>query len=220
MTDLETQTNIDVPIVLATRNEGKVAEMKALLDGTPVLLKSLNDFGPIPEAEEDGETFEDNAVKKAQFTARVLGFPALADDSGLVVKALNGLPGVHSARFAGDDASDEANNLKLLETMEGMESRDAFFMCILAVAVPSGPALIYEATCDGIITEKLIGDQGFGYDPLFFYPPLEKTFAQMSTEEKNRVSHRGKALAEFKGEISKVLIWLRQRLAEERLRRP
>ena len=120
------------------------------------MVKSLNDFGPIPPVVEDGKTFEDNAFKKAQFTARVLGFPALADDSGLVVKALNGLPGVHSARFAGEVASDEAKNLKLLKAMEGVENRDAFFTCILAVAVPSGPALIYEATCDGIITDKLI----------------------------------------------------------------
>ena len=220
MTDSETQMNIDIPIVLATRNEGKVSEIRTLLEGAPVLVKSLNDFGPIPPVAEDGETFEDNAVKKAQFTARVLGFPALADDSGLVVKALDGQPGVHSARFAGEDASDEDNNLKLLETMDGVEDREAFFMCILALAVPSGPTLIYEATCHGIVTEALIGDQGFGYDPLFYYPPLEKTFAQMSTEEKNAVSHRGKALTEFKGEIGKVLIWLRQRLDEERSRRP
>ena len=220
MTISETQMNIGIPIVLATRNEGKVSEIRTLLEGTSVMVKSLNDFGPIPPVVEDGETFEGNAVKKAQFTARVLGFPALADDSGLVVKAMDGQPGVHSARFAGEDASDKDNNLKLLKAMDGVEDREAFFMCILAIAVPSGPALIYEATCHGIVTETLIGDQGFGYDPLFYYPPLEKTFAQMSTEEKNAVSHRGKALTEFKGEIAKVLIWLRQRLAEERSRRP
>ena len=220
MTPTETQMNIDIPIVLATRNEGKVTEIRTLLEGAPVLVKSLNDFGPIPPVVEDGKTFEDNAVKKAQFTARVLGFPALADDSGLVVKAMDGQPGVHSARFAGEDATDKDNNLKLLKTMDGVEDREAFFMCILAIAVPSGPALIYEATCHGIVTETLIGDQGFGYDPLFYYPPSEKTFAQMSTEEKNAVSHRGKALSEFKSEIAKVLIWLRQRLAEEQSRRP
>ena len=216
MTTSETQMNSDLPIVLATRNEGKISEFKILLQNFDVEIMSLKDFGPIPTVEEDGQTFEDNAVKKAQFTARVLGFPALADDSGLVVKALNGLPGVHSARYAGEDATDEENNLKLLKAMEGMENREASFMCVLAIAVPSGPALIYEGTCDGVITESLTGNQGFGYDPLFLYQPQDKTFAQMSIEEKNRVSHRGKAMAEFKDEFGKVLIWLRQRLGEAR----
>jgi len=205
--------NSDHPIVLATQNEGKVSEFKVLLKDFGVEIKSLKDFGPVPAVEEDGQTFEDNAVKKAQFTARVLGFPALADDSGLVVKALNDLPGVHSARYAGQDATDEENNLKLLKAMEGVENREAFFMCVIAIAVPSGPALIYEGTCEGVITESLAGEGGFGYDPLFLYPPLNKTFAQMSIEEKNQVSHRGKAMAEFRDECGKVLIWLRQRLA-------
>ncbi|MBW1902140.1 MAG: XTP/dITP diphosphatase [Deltaproteobacteria bacterium] len=208
--------NSDLPIVLATRNEGKISEFKILLQTFDVEIMSLKDFGPIPTVEEDGQTFEDNAVKKAQFTARVLGFPAFADDSGLVVKALNGLPGVHSARYAGENATDEENNFKLLKAMEGVENREAFFMCVLAIAVPSGPALIYEGTCEGVITESLIGNQGFGYDPLFHNQTLNKTFAQMSIEEKNRVSHRGKAMAEFRDEFGKVLIWLRQRLGEAR----
>jgi len=216
MTTSETQMNSDLPIVLATRNEGKISEFKILLQTFDVEIMSLKDFGPIPTVEEDGQTFEDNAVKKAQFTARVLGFPAFADDSGLVVKALNGLPGVHSARYAGENATDEENNFKLLKAMEGVENREAFFMCVLAIAVPSGPALIYEGTCEGVITESLIGDQGFGYDPLFHNQTLNKAFAQMSIEEKNRVSHRGKAMAEFRDEFGKVLIWLRQRLGEAR----
>lgn len=214
MTTSEKQIKIDLPIVLATRNEGKISEFKVLLENFGVEIKSLKDFGPIPTIEEDGRTFEDNAVKKAQFTARVLGFPALADDSGLVVNALNGLPGVRSARYAGENATDEENNLKLLKAMAGVEDRRAAFMCVLAIAVPSGSALIYEGSCEGVITTELTGDQGFGYDPLFFYQPLSKTFAQMSSGEKNQVSHRGKAMAEFKDEIGKVLIWLRQRLAE------
>ena len=216
MTASETQMNSDLPIVLATRNEGKVSEFKVLLKDFDVEIMSLKDFGPFPTVEEDGQTFEDNAVKKAQFTARVLGFPALADDSGLVVKALNGLPGVHSARYAGQDATDEENNLKLLKAMESVDNREASFMCVLAIAVPSGPSLIYEGTCEGVITESLTGNKGFGYDPLFLYPPLNKTFAQMSIEEKNRVSHRGRAMIEFKDEFGKVLIWLRQRLGEAR----
>ena len=206
---------IDRPLILATRNEGKISEFRELLSGFEVEIRSLNDFGPIPAVEEDGETFEENAYKKAHFTAKVLGFPALADDSGLVVPALGGEPGVRSARYGGDEANDLRNNLKLLKAMEGVTNRMAVFQCVIAIAVPRGPALIYEGKCEGEITDKMLGDQGFGYDPLFFYPALKKTFGQMSIEEKNRVSHRGKAMAELRQEFDKVLIWLRQRLAEE-----
>ena len=206
---------LDRPLVLATKNRGKVSEFKDVFRDFNLEVKSLNDFGPIPPVIEDGETFEDNAVKKAQFTAKVLGFPAIADDSGLTVKALGGEPGVFSARYAGEGATDEANNIKLVRAMKGIEQREAAFICILAIAVPRGPALIYEGICEGLITEEISGNQGFGYDPLFYYPPLNKTFAEMSAAEKNSVSHRGKAMAELKGELGKVLIWLRQRLAEE-----
>ena len=203
------------PLVLATHNQGKIAEFKELLSGFPIEIKSLKDFGPIPPVVEDGKTFEDNAYKKAHDTARMLGFPALADDSGLKVEALNGLPGVYSARYAGEGASDQENNLKLLEAMKSMENMNATFECVIAIAVPRGPALIYEGRCDGQITHEMIGENGFGYDPIFFYPPGKKTFAQMSSDEKNLISHRGKAMAELKGEFDKVLIWLNQRLAEE-----
>ncbi|MBL7225913.1 MAG: XTP/dITP diphosphatase [Desulfobacteraceae bacterium] len=206
---------LDRPLVLATKNRGKVSEFKDLFRGFDFEVKSLNDFGPIPLVIEDGETFEDNAVKKAQFTAKVLGLPAIADDSGLTVKALGGEPGVFSARYAGEGATDEANNIKLLRAMKGIEQREAAFICILAIAVPRGPALIYEGTCEGLITQEISGTHGFGYDPIFYYPLLNKTFAQMSAAEKNGVSHRGRAMAELKGELDKVLIWLRQRLAEE-----
>ncbi|MEJ2588013.1 MAG: XTP/dITP diphosphatase [Deltaproteobacteria bacterium] len=206
---------IDRPLVLATRNQGKVAEFGALFNGIDVEIRDLSQFGPIPEVEEDGETFEENAVKKARFTARVLGFPAVADDSGLTVAALNGEPGVRSARYAGEDATDEANNLKLLDEMSRIRDRRAAFVCVIAIAVPRGPALIYEGRCEGMIAERMTGQGGFGYDPLFYYPPEEKTFAQMIASEKNRVSHRGRAMAELKHERDKVLIWLRQRLKEE-----
>lgn len=206
---------LDRPLVLATRNRGKIAEFKGLFGGTAIELRSLDDFGPIPPVAEDGETFEDNAVIKARFTARVLGLPAIADDSGLTVKALGGEPGVFSARYAGEGATDRANNLRLLDRMKGITEREAAFACILAIAVPRGPALVYEGICEGLVSEGLSGDQGFGYDPLFYYPPLKKTFARMTQAEKNRVSHRGKAMAELKGELEKVCIWLRQRLSEE-----
>jgi XTP/dITP diphosphohydrolase len=206
---------LDRPLVLATRNAGKIAEFQRLLSGYDLEVRSLKDFGPIPPVEEDGTTFEENAVKKARFTARVLGLPALADDSGLVVKALGGLPGVHSARYAGEHASDEENNVKLLEAMHGIEDRAASFVCVIAVAVPRGPALIYEGICEGEITRLMKGSGGFGYDPLFYYPPQKKTFAQMPPEAKNRVSHRGQAMTELREEFDKVLLWLEKRLAEE-----
>jgi XTP/dITP diphosphohydrolase len=206
---------LERPLVLATRNEGKISEFKDLIASFGIEIKSLKDFGPIPLVEEDGATFEDNAYKKASFTAKVLGLPALADDSGLMVEALGGMPGVRSARYAGEGATDRENNHKLLEVMKDVEEREASFMCIIAIAVPAGPALIYEGRCDGQITREPMGENGFGYDPLFYFPPLKKTFAQMKSEEKNRVSHRGKAMAELRSEFNKVLIWLRQRLAEE-----
>jgi len=206
---------INRPLVLATRNKGKIAEFKTLFSGFPIEMKSLNDFGPIPGVVEDGKTFEDNAYKKAHFTAKILGFPALADDSGLVVEALGGQPGVFSARYAGEGAGDEANILKLLKAMEGVSDRRAAFECVIAIAVPRGPALIYGGRCEGEIAGDRTGKNGFGYDPVFFYQPLGKTFAEMSQEEKNRVSHRGKAMAKLLDEFDKVLIWLAQRLAEE-----
>ena len=206
---------IDRPLVIATRNKGKIEEFKSFFSGFSISIKSLNDFGPVPEPVEDGKTFEDNAYKKAHFTARVLGFPALADDSGLVVEALGGQPGVLSARYAGEGAGDEANIRKLLKAMEAVNDRRAAFECVIAIAVPRGPALTYEGRCEGEITRNPIGKNGFGYDPVFYYQPLGKTFAEMSQEEKNRVSHRGKAMAMLLAESDKVLKWLKQRIAEE-----
>lgn len=203
------------PLVLATRNRGKVEEFRALVGEFGVDIKSLDDFGPLPPVEEDGETFEENAYKKAHFTARALGLPALADDSGLEVEALGGQPGVLSARYAGEGASDGDNNRKLLKALEGKTDRKAAFQCVIAIAVPRGPALIYEGRCAGEITPEERGKNGFGYDPVFFYPPLNRTFAELSREEKNRVSHRGQAMAELRLEFDKVMIWLKARLAEE-----
>lgn len=206
---------LDRPVVLATKNRGKISEFQELFRNSGVEIKTLDDFGPIPPVIEDGDTFEDNAVKKAQFTARVLGIPAIADDSGLTVKALKGAPGVFSSRYAGENADDQSNNRKLLTAMEGIEDRAAAFVCVLAIAVPRGPALIYEGTCEGIIAGTPEGDMGFGYDPLFYYPPLQKTFAQLALEEKNRISHRGRAMTELRGELNQLILWLKQRLKEE-----
>lgn len=202
-------------LVLATRNEGKISEFRELLSPFDVELKSLLDFGPLPPVQEDGVTFEENAYKKAHFTAKVLGIPALADDSGLVVEALGGAPGVHSARYAGNGATDEDKNRKLLHEMKDKSDRSAYFQSVIIIAVPRGPALTYIGTCEGEILHEPAGENGFGYDPVFYYPPLKRSFAQMSMEEKNRVSHRGKAMTELKREFDKVMIWLSQRMAEE-----
>lgn len=207
-------------IVLATRNSGKIREFQQLLKDFPVEIKNLNDFGPIPEVEEDGKTFDENAYKKALFTAKALGLPAIADDSGLVVDALGGAPGVKSARYAGENATDKANLDKLLEQMKDKDDRRAAFECVISIAVPSGPALTYEGRCEGEIAQTPKGTSGFGYDPVFFYPQYNKTFAELNSDEKNRVSHRGRALGEVIAEFDKILKWLESRLTEAKPPKP
>ncbi|PID74881.1 MAG: Non-canonical purine NTP pyrophosphatase [Desulfobacterales bacterium] len=195
-------------LVLATTNQGKKRELTRLLSGLPVEIRTLEDFGPIPEVEEDGQTFDDNAYKKASFTAKILGYPAMADDSGLCVAALDNAPGVYSARYAGENATDQDNVNKLLEKMKDQDNRKASFQCVISIALPTGPALTYEASCDGILTREPVGENGFGYDPLFFFPELGKTFAQLTPDEKAKVSHRGKALEEVVSEMDKILEWI------------
>jgi len=207
-------------LVIATHNKNKLKEFKEILKDLNIEIKSLDDFGPIPEVIEDGETFDDNAYKKALQTAKVLGLPAIADDSGLVVDALNGDPGVYSARYAGENASDEDNLQKLLQNLQGVENRKAHFQCVLSIAVPSGPALTYEGRCEGIIIDEKRGSSGFGYDPVFLFEEFGKTFAELSMEEKNKVSHRGKALEDVKSEITAIKKWLEQRLFEEKPPKP
>jgi len=207
-------------LVLATNNKNKVREFKEILKNFDIEIRTLSDFGPIPEAIEDGDTFDDNAYKKAHHTAKILGLPAIADDSGLEVEALGGAPGVYSARFAGKDATDEQNCDKLLEEMEGKENRRAAFCCVISIVVPSGPALTYEGRCSGLITDKRHGNNGFGYDPVFFHEKFGKTFAEISAQEKHSISHRGQALSEIKNEADKIIKWLNQRLYEEKTEKP
>ncbi len=207
-------------VVLATTNKNKVKEFKRFTANFPVEVKSLSDFGPLPPVIEDGLTFDANAYKKALHYAKILGLPAIADDSGLAVEALNGAPGVYSARYAGEKASDADNCAKLLGEMSGKTNRKASFFCVLSIAVPSGPALTYEASCEGSILESARGKNGFGYDPLFFFEPLGKTFAEITIDQKNKVSHRGKVLAELSSEFDKVLKWIETRMLEEMPEQP
>jgi XTP/dITP diphosphohydrolase len=195
-------------IVLATTNKGKTREIKQLLKDFPFDIKDLSDFGLIPEVIEDGKTFDDNAYKKASFTARILGYPAMADDSGLCVQALDGAPGVYSARYAGENATDADNVKKMLAELKNEENRNAQFKCVISIAVPTGAALTYEGECKGILTKERFGDNGFGYDPLFFYPELNKTFAQLTIEEKAKISHRGRALKQIVDEADKIIEWI------------
>ncbi|BDD89091.1 XTP/dITP diphosphatase [Desulfofustis limnaeus] len=207
-------------IVLATTNTHKIREIKRVLEKFPVVLKSLSDFPTLPEAIEDGDTFDENAYKKAFHYAKVLGLPTIADDSGLEVYALGGKPGVHSARYSGEEATDLDNCRKLLRELNGIQDRKARFVCVFSIAVPSGPALTYEASCEGKILDHLQGEEGFGYDPLFFYEPIKKTFAELSLDEKNEVSHRGKVLVELASEFPKVLKWIENRMKEELPQQP
>jgi XTP/dITP diphosphohydrolase len=195
-------------LVLASTNKGKTREIQDLLKDFPLDIKNLTDFGPIPPVIEDGLTFDDNAYKKASFTARILGYPAMADDSGLCVEALGGAPGVHSARYAGENATDADNVARLLKDLENHEDRRAAFECVISIAVPTGAALTYEGRCEGIITRKPAGENGFGYDPLFFFPGFNKTFAQLTMEQKAQVSHRGIALKQVAHEMDRILEWI------------
>lgn len=195
-------------LVLASTNQGKTREIQALLKNFSLDIKNLTDFGPIPPVIEDGATFDDNAYKKAAFTARVLGYPAMADDSGLCVEALDGAPGVQSARYAGDHATDADNVARLLKDLEPHDNRKAAFECVISIAVPTGAALTYEGRCKGIITREPAGNNGFGYDPLFFFPAFGKTFAQVPMEQKAQVSHRGIALKQVAQEMDKILEWI------------
>ena len=184
-------------LVLATQNKGKVREIAAALVSADIEVLSLDDFPQVGDIEEDGATFLENAIKKARVTASLTSLLALADDSGLEVDHLQGAPGVYSARFAGPVKSDQANNEKLLSLLEGVppEKRTARFQCVMAIAHPDGQLHTVQGTCAGIIANEPKGDMGFGYDPLFFLPEYGKTFAQLELPLKNRISHRGQALA-------------------------
>ncbi len=185
-------------LLIATRNNKKKKELQSILSTWDVKLLTLDDFEGMPEIEEDGTTFVENAIKKARVIAQLSGCITLADDSGLVVDALGGAPGVYSARFAGLDADDSDNNRKLLDMMKGIaqEQRTARFICVIAVAAPDGLVRTVQGVCEGRIETFGRGEGGFGYDPLFIPEGFQKTFAELGDDEKNRISHRGRALQE------------------------
>jgi XTP/dITP diphosphohydrolase len=185
-------------LLVATTNPGKLSEIAAFLAPLRIDLLSLNDLDGPPAVVEDGETYEANALKKARTLAAFSGLTTLGDDSGLAVDALGGAPGVHSARYSGPEADDARNNAKLLGALAGVPEakRSARFVCVLALCVPgvAGAERLFRAECPGRIAFASSGTRGFGYDPLFFYPPLGQTFGQLAGDVKSRVSHRGLAL--------------------------
>jgi XTP/dITP diphosphohydrolase len=194
-------------IVLATRNRGKITELKALMQDFGIEVLSVADMEGVPEVEEDATTFLENSLKKAREISTATGIMALADDSGLVVDALNGAPGVYSARYAGDDATDEQNYLKLLDEIKDIPDgeRTARFKCVMVLYHPSGQWISAEGACEGIISHEPTGSQGFGYDPVFFVPELGRSMAQLSSEEKNAISHRGNALKKLREMLPEFL---------------
>jgi XTP/dITP diphosphohydrolase len=192
-------------LVVATRNYGKLKEIRAILSGIVDTVHCAADFPDFPETIEDGASFEENALKKAREAMHFTGLPALADDSGLVVDALDGRPGVFSARFAGEGADDGANNRKLLAELEGVPDnwRQAAFVCAMAYVSPDGVEQIFTGKIGGRILAGERGKGGFGYDPLFLVEGFERTMAELELEEKNAISHRGQALRQFREYLEK-----------------
>lgn len=187
-------------MIVATRNKGKIREIRGALKGVGLRIYSLNDFSDVPEIEEDGKSFAENALKKARFYSKYFGKLTIADDSGLEVDGLQGLPGIYSARYAGERASSQENSQKLLREMQGLpiSKRGARFKCVIAVVSQDGREATAEGSCKGRIGFKEKGRKGFGYDPLFILPKYGKTMAELSLEEKNGISHRGKALRKIR----------------------
>ncbi len=181
-----------IHLYCATGNPGKLREFQTMAKGVAALVV-LPEFGSIPPCVEDGATFGENAIKKAQYYGAHTSQPIFADDSGLVVDALDGAPGVYSARYSGPNATDEANNALLLENLRGVKNRAARFVCLIALVLRGRVLGLYSGSVEGLILESPLGAGGFGYDPLFYYPPFRCTFGEAGEEQKSQVSHRGQA---------------------------
>ncbi|SFB45208.1 XTP/dITP diphosphatase [Clostridium frigidicarnis] len=200
-------------LIVASNNEHKIKEIKEILKDLSLDIRSLKDENIFIDVEEDGKTFKENALKKAREIYKFLNnrnekdFIVMSDDSGLVVDILNGEPGVYSARYAGEHGNSKKNNEKLLKKLSefSIEERKAYFICLVALINQEGKELTIEGKSYGYITENLKGNEGFGYDPIFFVKEFNKTFAEMTPEEKNSISHRGKALEKLKEEISQLI---------------
>lgn len=191
--------------VLATHNPGKIREMSAILERFGMEVITPKELGITVDVEETGTTFAENAMLKAQAICEAINLPAIADDSGICVDALNGGPGVYSARYGGEELDDDGRNTLLLNSMRGQTSRAAHYACAIACMFPNGDTLTAEGRCDGAIAFAPIGEGGFGYDPLFFLPDKAKTMAQLTPEEKDQISHRGRALEDFVAKLETYL---------------
>lgn len=192
-------------LVLASQNKKKLAEMNSILAQMGIEVCSQAEAGVNVDVEETGTTFEENSLLKAKAVMKASGLPAIADDSGLCVDCLNGAPGVYSARYGGEGLDDVGRYRMLLENMRGMTPRTAKFVCVITCCFPDGTVLTARGECPGTIAYAPMGEGGFGYDPVFFLPGFKKTFAQLSAEEKNAISHRGKALEIFQQKLKEHL---------------
>jgi XTP/dITP diphosphohydrolase len=195
-------------LVLATRNRHKAQELASLLSDLGIFIRTIDAFPQVPDVIEDGKTCEANAIKKARAVSRATGLLAVADDTGLEVDALGGRPGVYAARYAGEHVTYEDNWRKLLRELSGVphDRRTARFITVAAIASPSGEVQVAEGQLQGVITEEPAGAQGFGYDPVFFVPELGKTLAELSPDEKNRISHRAKAFAQVREILGRQIV--------------
>lgn len=193
-----------VEVVVASKNEAKIKEIREILSGLNIKLLALKDYPDIAPIVEDGKSFEENAIKKARTVTQYTGRIALADDSGLEVDALGGVPGIYSSRFAKDDISRNRKLLRLLKNIP-QEKRGARFRCVMAIAHPKDKIRLTRGSCRGTITFEMRGEQGFGYDPIFIIPKFNKTFAELGPEIKNRISHRAKALRRARKILQEII---------------
>ncbi len=194
-------------VIIATKNRGKAKEFVEMFEPLGYSVKTLLDYPEIEDVEETGTTFEENAVLKAETVSKLLGKVVISDDSGLMVDALEGRPGVYSARYAGEQKNDQENMDKVLKELEGvpLEERTARFCCTLAIANPESGTQTFTGTCEGTILEEKRGEYGFGYDPIFFVAEEGKAMAELPPEKKNSISHRANALKKLKEQLSNVL---------------
>ena len=192
-------------IVLATHNQGKIREFQKAFAEIGWQAVPIADIAEVEDPEETGTTFEENALQKARYYAKAVNLPVLSDDSGIIACALGDKPGVYSARYAGHHGDDEANNQKLIRDLAPYkgDDRKGYYACVVALVWPDGRSLTGKGTCDGIIRDFYQGEGGFGYDPLFYLPEFGKTMAELSMEEKNRISHRGRALRDLLSKLGK-----------------